>query len=73
MRVEYLTKPDCEPSELMLPRMIAALRPDEFETVDVTSLPADDPRRGYDTPTILVDGTDPFGFVPRTDLGAKPS
>jgi hypothetical protein len=73
MKVEFLTKPDCEPSELMHPRVTEALGPVGFATVDVTALPPDDARRGYDTPTVLVDGADAFGSVPRADLSAPPS
>ncbi len=73
MRIEYLTKPQCEPSVAMHPRVVEAVGAEGFEVVDLTRLPSGDVRRGYDTPTLLVDGADLFGLVPRTDLAAPPN
>jgi hypothetical protein len=73
MKIEYLTKPNCEPSEAMYPRLVEVLGAEGFETVDLTQLHVDDVRRGYDTPTLLVDGVDPFRSVPRTDLTVPPN
>lgn len=53
--------------------MFEVLSENEFATIDVLRLPADDVRRGYDTPTLLVDGVDVFGSVPRSDLSIPPS
>lgn len=73
MKIEFLTKPNCEPSQVMHRRMFEVLSENEFATIDVLRLPADDVRRGYDTPTLLVDGVDVFGSVPRSDLSIPPS
>ncbi len=73
MRIEFLTKPKCEPSEVMYPRVVEVLGADGFEVVDVAQLPLDDVRRGYDTPTLLLDGVDAFGSVPRRDLTLPPN
>ncbi len=73
MRIEFLTKPDCEASEAMYPRVVEVLGADGFVAVDITQLSLDDGRRGYDTPTLWVDGADLFGLVPRTDLAAPPN
>ena len=35
--------------------------------IDPNKLPAGDPRRGYPSPSILVDGRDIFGLEPRAD------
>ena len=44
--------------------LAAALEPlsEPFEIIDQETLPADDVRRGYPTPTILVRGADLFGL-----------
>jgi hypothetical protein len=73
MTIEYLTKPKCEPSEAMLPRVVDVLGHEGFVSVDMMQLPMDDVRRGYDTPTLLVDGVDVFGSVPRTDFSVPPN
>lgn len=73
MRIEFLTKPDCNNSTVMHGRLLTLLDPMEYAVVDLLELPPDDPRRGYDTPTLLLDGEDPFGAVPRTDLNVGPT
>jgi hypothetical protein len=73
VRIEFLTKQNCAPSAEMHLLMIEALGAEGFNAVDLTELPSDDVRRGYDTPTLLVDGVDVFGSVPRDDLSVPPS
>lgn len=73
MRIEFLTKRNCAPSEEMHLLMLEALGAEGFTSVDLTELPSGDVRRGYDTPTLLVDGRDVFGSVPREDLTVPPS
>ncbi|MCC7436017.1 MAG: hypothetical protein IT363_15140 [Methanoregulaceae archaeon] len=71
--MEFLTKPNCAPSAEMHLLMLEALGAEGFDAVDLTELPMSDVRRGYDTPTLLVDGVDVFGSVPRDDLSVPPS
>jgi len=73
MKIEFLTKPNCAPSAEMHHLMLEVLGVEGFDAVDLTELSADDVRRGYDTPTLLVDGRDVFGSVPREDLTVPPS
>ena len=44
---------------------------DGFTTVDLASLPEDDLRLGYGTPTVLVDGVDIMG-VPKPKSAGSP-
>jgi hypothetical protein len=73
MRIEFLTKPDCAPSELMHERLKEALGAESFTVVDLTKIDPANPRRGYDTPTVLVDGSDLFAAIPRDDLSVPPT
>ena len=65
MHISFLTRPRCPNSPLLKARLLNALKELGVEAtvslVDVSTLPAYDPRTGYGTPTILVDGTDLFG------------
>jgi len=63
--ITFLTRAGCSGSPQMLAGLRAALTARgvtlEPETLDLGDLAADDPRTGYGTPTILVDGHDLFG------------
>jgi len=65
--VTFLTRKGCPNSPAMYANLMAALAtrewPGEPSTVDIGELPKDDPRTGYGTPTILVDGVDLFGLA----------
>jgi hypothetical protein len=41
----------------------------QFEQVNLSTLPPTDPRRGYGSPTVLVDGRDLFGLPPSVQCG----
>ena len=71
--IQFLTKRSCSNAPVMHERMLQIFDADEFAVVDLGELPPDDPRLGYDTPTVLVDGRDVFGSVPRLDLSVPPS
>ena len=63
--VTFLTRDGCPNSaafreQLDLALAAAGLSAD-VQLVDVGQLPSDDPRTGYGTPTVLVDGADLFG------------
>jgi hypothetical protein len=61
----FLTRPGCSQSPYLHGRLYSALHATGIGLrpviVDVGDLPSDDPRTGYGTPTILVDGQDLFG------------
>ena len=61
----FLTRAGCPGSPQMLEGLKAALATRgvtlEPESLDLGDLAPDDPRTGYGTPTILVDGHDLFG------------
>jgi hypothetical protein len=73
MKIELLTKPDCDNSTLMYGRLLEFLDPREFDVVDLTRLPSGDLRRGYYAPTLLLGGADLLGAVPRTDPSIDPT
>jgi len=65
--IVFLTHEGCVLSGQLRANLDAALRRREnvrlaYRVVDQASLPADDPRRGYPTPTILHEGRDLFGM-----------
>ncbi|BCS33755.1 hypothetical protein TBR22_A29820 [Luteitalea sp. TBR-22] len=66
--VILLTRPGCADTVPLRARLGAALADAAlvggYEEVDTTRLDAQDPRRGYPTPTILVDGHDLFDMPP---------
>lgn len=64
--LELLTRRDCAGTPLMLERLRSAVArldaPLPCVLVDLATLAADDVRRGYPTPTVLVHGVDLFGL-----------
>ncbi len=63
----FLTREGCVLTDEMRANLDAALTQTgdarlAYRVVDLASLPADDPRRGYPTPTILREGRDLFGM-----------
>ena len=73
MTVQFLMTGNCRQSMacyIALMKALPARVP--VEVVDLHELPPDDPRRGFDSPTILVDGRDLFGESPRLDLSLPP-
>jgi len=63
--VAFLTRDGCPNSAALMEQLGLALAAAGLSTdvqlVDVGQLPSDDPRTGYGTPTVLVDGVDLFG------------
>jgi hypothetical protein len=61
----FLTRDGCANTPVLYERLLAALAARGLEqtpsVLDVGTLPADDPRTGYGTPTILVGSVDLFG------------
>lgn len=61
-----LTRDGCANTAVMLPRVEAVLQamnpPPELRLVNLDSLPENDVRRGYPTPTLLYADTDVFGL-----------
>lgn len=70
MRIELLGFPGCPNTPAMRTNLLSALSPGEraaFRDVNQERLAAADPRRGWPTPTVLVDGRDLFGMpAPQT-------
>jgi hypothetical protein len=59
--------PNTQPMQSAVETAIARLGESwVIELIDLEALPADDMRRGYGSPTILVNGVDPFGAPPPT-------
>ena len=75
-KITFLTRPGCVNSGTMRGRLDVWLSrlglATDYQVIDLTTLPASDPRRGYPTPTVLYDGHDLFGLpesaIPRADV-----
>ena len=67
-RILILTLPRCANALRMQTHLEEALRrvglPDDYVMVNMDLLPDVDPRRGYGSPTVLIDGRDLFGLLP---------
>lgn len=66
-RLVLLTREGCSGTAVMRERLEEALEDMDgwsYETVDLATLPKDDLRRGYPTPTVLREGKDLFGLEP---------
>ena len=66
----FLTREGCVNTDIMRARLDDALKaftpPPSYSVVDLDGLTADDIRRGYPTPTILLGGADLFGMAAPT-------
>jgi hypothetical protein len=66
VKLEFLTRDGCKNTPAMLENLKAAISTGkvhaQFTLVHQGPLPAEDPRNGYPTPTILLDGRDIFGL-----------
>lgn len=74
-RVELLVREGCPMSGDLEQRLSAALEAGSvgFDVLDQAALSPNDPRRGYPTPTILVDGADLFDLPQPTPPFPEPS
>jgi hypothetical protein len=65
--IEFLTRKGCVQTKMMQARTEAAITalalPNPYAVVDLDMLAADDVRKGYPTPTVLVGGVDLFGMA----------
>lgn len=75
--IVLLTRAGCANTEKMRASLETAARaltpPAEFTVVDLDTLPADDVRRGYPTPTLLVGNRDVFGLPEPTPPLPQPT
>ena len=65
--IEFLGRSGCSHSPAMEKNLVAAFKKVEIEKkykyIDLASLPKDDYRRAYGTPTVLINGEDLFGMA----------
>jgi len=65
-RIEFLGRHSCSHSPTMEKNFVSALKKvgieNKYKYIDLASLPVDDFRRGYGTPTVLINGVDLFGM-----------
>lgn len=75
--IVLVTRAGCEDTDTMRSNLETAARaltpPAEFTVVDLDTLPADDVRRGYPTPTLLFDNRDVFGLAVPTPPLPQPT
>lgn len=73
----FVTRDGCANSPTMRTHLDEALRqlgvPADYVVANVATLPSDDPRRGYPTPTVLYGGTDLFDMEAPTPPFPEPS
>jgi hypothetical protein len=64
--LSFLTREGCTNTAVMRGRLDEALGrlglSSRYQVIDLATLPATDPRRGYPTPTLLRSGRDLFGM-----------
>jgi hypothetical protein len=75
--IEFLTRSGCVQTKMMKVRTDAAIKalglPNPYAVVDLDTLTADDIRKGYPTPTLLVGGVDVFGMPQPTPPFPEPT
>lgn len=73
--IQFLTRQGCSNTPILKSRLKKALADTglDFMTISQDSLLSTDPRVGYSTPTILVNGADLFGQDEPTPPYATPS
>jgi len=64
--IEFLGRSACSHSPAMEKNLLSALeksgKGDKYKYIDLASLSVDDYRRGYGSPTVLINGEDLFGM-----------
>jgi hypothetical protein len=75
--IVFLTREGCVNTDLMRTRLDEALKTltpsHSYSLIDLDALPADDIRRGYPTPTILLGGADLYGMAAPTPPIPEPT
>ena len=75
--IEFLGRSDCIHSPKMEKNLIAALSVSglekKYKYIDLASLPAEDYRRGYGTPTVLINGEDLYGMSKPKPIASAPT
>jgi hypothetical protein len=75
--IEFLGRSDCIHSPKMEKNLVSALETSELEKkykyIDLASLPAVDYRRGYGTPTVLINGGDLYGKSKPKPIASAPT
>lgn len=70
--IQFLTRDGCVQTDRMRANLDAALKrvswPTSYAITDADTLDAKDPKRGYGTPTVLLNGIDLFG-MPTPEAG----
>ena len=77
LQLEFLTRDGCKNTPVMLENLKAAIAEGKISAevivIHQAALPQDDPRTGYPTPTILLNGKDIFGLAVPTPPFPDPS
>ena len=75
--IEFLGRSDCPHSPAMEKNFVSALETSgidkKYKYIDLASLPANDYRRGYGTPTVLINGEDLFGMPKPMPIASAPT
>ena len=75
--IEFLGRHSCSHSPTMEKNFVSALKKvgieNKYKYIDLASLPVDDFRRGYGTPTVLINGVDLFGMPRPMPTTAAPT
>jgi hypothetical protein len=75
--IEFLGRSDCPHSPAMEKNLSFALEnfrmKVKYKYIDLASLPTNDYRRGYGTPTVLINGEDLFGMARPMPTVAAPT
>jgi hypothetical protein len=75
--IEFLGRSDCIHSPTMEKNLVSALETSgidkKYKYIDLASLPTNDYRRGYGTPTILINGEDLFGMPKPKPIASAPT
>lgn len=75
--LEFLGRSDCIHSPAMEKNLVSALETSglekKYKYIDLGSLPTKDYRRGYGTPTVLINGEDLFGMPKPMPIASAPT
>ena len=75
--IEFLGRSDCIHSPAMEKNLVSALEASGLEKkskyINLASLPTKDYRRGYGTPTVLINGEDLFGMPKPKPIASAPT